>query len=408
MMRIQALVLLATLAGCAAQAAGPGASVDVNALVRSHPLYSALSEYNRQIAALRSTLHVPEFAQKTAAFEHASAAVSGTLGQTASRARDIAAMPTPDVTNLRSNTNVNAPSEDRVRSDMQQAYNTQAAQLRSGAQQDMDRYRTQLLAQQSAAFNNYVRAVHARVQQAYISRQQQLYEKESTLGLDLARADASKRLAIRAKLQTLTLSSDRRRRLVTQMNALQAHEDAILAKQRRRDQATLSAFLPPLQARANADIAHMQTDLQQRTAANLAARERVLAAQSGNSKPLDLGATAQPAAAATDMNAQLDALLRAQPADPSAFLRARDELTQQYASVRSADDTATHSTWAQIALLETQRAQLYSDIVSQIMTDAKSVAGARGLGDVYARTNAPPGSTDITQYVRADFAALAR
>lgn len=408
MMRIALLALIAMLAGCAAQAAGPGASVDVSALVRSHPLYGTLAQYDRQIAVLRSTLHVPEFARKSDAFAHAADGARSTLAQTASRTQRIAALPTPDVRPLQANDNVNAPSESRVRSDMQQAYGAQASQLHAAAHQAMERYRAQLLDQQRTALANYEREMQARVQQAYASREQQLYEKESTLALDLAKADAGKRLAIRAKLQTLQLMPERRHALQAEMDAIQSREDAQVAKQHRHDRAILAAFLPPLQARANADVARMRGTLQQRTAANLAARERVLAAQNAQHMRLNLGASAQPASNATDMNGRLNSLLAANAADPQAFTRAGDDLARQFADVRNADDDATHSTWAELAALNTARAQLYDDIVSQIMNEAKAVARSRGLAGVYALKSAPPGSVNITSDVRSDIEELAR
>src|SRR5690348_13986715 len=247
-MRSIALVLLAILTGCAAQAAGPAASVNVSALVHAHPLYGTLAQYDRQIAGLRATLHTPEFSRKTQAFANASRATAQTLTSSASRARDIAALPAPDVSELRQNANVPAPSESRVRSDMQQTYNAQSSQVQAAASQAMERYRAQLLRQQQTALTNYERSMQERVQQAYVSREQQLYEKESALELDLAKADAGKRLTIRAKLQTLQLNDERRHRLQAQMQALQAHEDAIVARQHRRDRAALHAMLPSLQA----------------------------------------------------------------------------------------------------------------------------------------------------------------
>lgn len=408
MMRTLALLLIVTLAGCAAQAAGQNASVDVNALVRAHPLYSTLAQYDRQIAALQATLNVPEFKRKSEAFDHAANAARSTLSATASRTRAVAAMPTPGVNALKATTNVSAPSEGRVRSDMQQAYSNQASEVRASAQEDMQRYRTQLQAQQATAFENYVRSIDARVQQAYNSRRQELYEKESTLQLDLTKADAAKVLAIRTKLQTLALSSDRKRNLLAQLDAITSRQDAIVAQQRKRDQATLSAFSGPLQARAQADIARMRSQLEQRTAANLAARERVLAAQTAQRSALDLGAKPNAGGPHADMNAQLSSLQHAQPADATAFEHARDDLSKQFAGVHAADDAATRSTLAQIQTLRRERAQLYADIVTQIMNDARSVASARGLGRVYVRNAAPPGSADITQIVRADFVALAR
>ncbi len=264
------IVLVLFLAGCAAQAASPGPSFDMKALVRAHPLYGALAQYDRQIAALRATLHVREFSQKDAAFAHAQQAVHADLDTAASRSRQIAAMPSPNSSTLNPSQNIQAPSEGTVRGDVQRAYQTQAAQLRSSAQQDMAHYRSALLAQQNTAFSNYERGVQARVRQAYNSRAQELYEKTSTLALDLAKADANKRLPLRMKLQTLHLRPDQSARIHARLAAIQEHEDAIVNAQRRKDRATLSAFLPPLQRRAAADIARTRVDLQNRTAANLA------------------------------------------------------------------------------------------------------------------------------------------
>jgi hypothetical protein len=405
-MRIAALWFIIVLAGCAAQAAGTGAWVNVDALVRVHPLYGTLAQYDRQIAALRSSLNVPEFSRKQQAIAHAARAVDAELNETAGSARAIAAQPSPDVRALEQRSVGNAPTESRVRSDVQRTYSAQAAQLQQGARAGMAHYRAALEAEQSAALANYERGVRARVQQAYNARAQELYEKESTLALDLAKRDSGKRLAIRTKLQTLQLGGDARRALQAQMDAIQAHEDAVVAQQQRRDRSVLAAYLAQLQARAAADIARTSADLQRRTAANLAARQRVLIAQQAHAQQLQFGPAAQPAATGTDMRGRLDALLRAQPADPQAFLAARSDLAKQFAGIRGADNTATRNVRAEIAALQRDRAQLYHDMVSQILNDARAVAGARGLQGVYTGATAPPGATDITAAVRSDFLAL--
>lgn len=405
-MRIAALLLTTLLAACAAQAAGSSAWINLDALVRAHPLYGTLAQYDRQIATLRASLNVPEFSRKQQAMANASRAVDMQLNDTAARARAIAALPSPDVRTLQANAVTNAPSESRVRSDVQRTYSAQAAQLHAGARTDMDRYRAALLAEQSTALADYIRGVHARVQQAYDSRAQQFYEKESTLGLDLAKRDQNQRLAIRTKLQTLRLSSDRRNALQGQMDAIQSREDAAVGRQRRRDQTALAALLSQLQARADADIARTTADLQRRTAANLAARLRVLNAQQAHAGQLQFGPAAQPVANGTDMRGRLDALLRAQPAQPQAFSSARDDLAKQFSGIHAADNEATRNALAQIATLQRDRAQLYQDIVSQVMRDARVVAQSRGLQAVSSDKNAPAGSTDITAAVRSDFLAL--
>ncbi|HLI96204.1 MAG TPA: hypothetical protein VKT72_08965 [Candidatus Baltobacteraceae bacterium] len=389
-----AIALVLFLAGCAAQAASTGPSLDLNALVRVHPLYGALAQYDRQISVLRATLHVREFAQKDAAFANAQQAVRANLDAAAARSRHIAAMPSPNASTLNASATIQAPSEGTVRGDVQRAYQAQAAELRSRARQDLAHYRTALLTQQNAAFANYVRGVQARVRQAYDSRAQELYEKTSTLALDLAKADANKRLPLRTKLQTLHLDPARSARIHAQLAAIQAHEDAIVNAQRRKDRETLAAFLPPLEQRAASDVARTRVDLQNRTAANLAARQRVYDAQMASSSRLRFGASAPPPSApATSMRAQLDTLLSTRPADPAAFTQAGADLSKHFTTLRENDTAATRSTLNEIATLQTDREQLYDEIVSQINRDADRVQREH------------PGA-NVTQAVRADLAAL--
>lgn len=407
-MRPAALLLILMLTGCAAQAAGGSASISLDALVREHPLYETLAQYDRQIAALGATLHTVAFSRKDTAFANAQAGVRAQLTDAAARAGRIAALPVPGVHTLNALPAAAAPTESDVRGGMQRTYVAQAAQFRRNARTDMALYRRALLAQQHAAFARYVRNVQARVRQAYLSREQELYERESTLALNLAKSDAPERLPIRMKLQTLMLRTSKRRALEARMNVIQAREEAVVARQHKRDERLLTAFLPRLQARADVDIARMRAQLQSRTAANLAERERVLAAQVGADMPLNFGGSASPGPVQTSGTAPLQALLRSQPADPKAFLQARAVLTRQISGVRAADSGATRSALAQITSLRRERAQLYRDIVRQIMRDAQAIARSRGLSRVYIAGQAPAGSVDITAQVRSDLIAFTR
>jgi hypothetical protein len=112
---------------------------------------------------------------------------------------------------------------------------------------------------------------------------------------------------------------------------------------------------------------------------------------------LNLGSATAPSNAKPDMNAQLDNLMRAQPADPNAFIAARDDLSRHFASVKAADEEATHSTWAQIAMLQADRDQLYRDIVSQITRDAQRISSERHIS-----------GPALDAAVRADLASLTR
>ncbi|HEY9179254.1 MAG TPA: hypothetical protein VIO32_00960, partial [Candidatus Baltobacteraceae bacterium] len=135
--------------------------------------------------------------------------------------------------------------------------------------------------------------------------------------------------------------------------------------------------------------------LQSRTAANLAARERVLAAQTSSGMPLNLGSPANAPARPADMRAHLDRIAASKPADPNAFTAAREDLRGHFNAVRATDEAATRSVAAQIATLQSERDQLYRDMVSQIARDAQRIAGDRHLS-----------GPALTAAVRTDLLAL--
>jgi hypothetical protein len=367
-MRTLALLLIAVLAGCAAQAAPRNDSIPqrdggAERDIKSSPLYPVLLQYDRQIAVLESTLHVGEFEHKDQAFANARRGADSTLRQAAARARTIAAMPSPDVRPLEQNAAVSAPSEAQVRSDITRTYDAQSSQLQTAARADMDRYRGSLLAQQNTALTHYVQMMHARVQQAYDSRRQELYEKETAFAIDLQKADEGRVLPLRAQLATLTMSGQKRHALQAQLHAIQSQERSRILALHAQDRRVLAAFLPPLQSRAQADIARMREQLQTRTQANLAQRESVLQAQTSGGAPLQLGSDARGGQTPVDMRSRLAGLAAAQPAQPQAFSAARADLARELAAVQSSDAQATRETLAEIATLRAQRARLYAQIL---------------------------------------------
>ena len=394
-MRKAVFALAALLAGCAAQAAGTPAHLNLSALVRVHPLYPALAQYDRQIAQLRATLPAPAFAHVDEAFVHAERGVRAQLDAAGTRTRAIAAMPEPSLAPLPQAAAANAPSEGAVGADIRRAYNAQREAARSASAAAEADYRRTLLAQQQDALAGYERGVRARVRDAYEARAQELREQEAQLSLDLAKADAAKRLQLRSKLQTLVLGDAARARIEAQLRALQAREDARLSAKRKRDAALLAAALPPLQARASADVARMRAQLEARTAANLARRSRVLAAQNAARAPLQLPSPAPPPRGNETMQSQLRALRQSRAADPAAYVRARSVLERDLRGVQAQNDAAELDARREIAVLQTARAQLYREIVTQIDADARRLAREH------------PGS-DVTPLVRADLLALRR
>ncbi len=405
-------ILILLLAACAAGAQTRPASVNVAALLPRHPLYSTLAQYDRQITVLQSTLHTG-FADTGARIDNAAAAVRRELDaasaatsryQTADRF-DFAAMRA-----LSGASQGPAPQAGDIEAGLRQTYGEQQAGVRQTAQRDMAGFRAALLRQQQAAYAAFVASVNARTRRGYNARAQELREKESALLLDLAKRDAPQRLLLRAKLQTLALSGPARSQLQRQLAAIENREDAQAASLRRTDSRILGSYGAQLRARGERDVATMRTELDRRTNDNLAARQRVFAAQTAaGASGLHLPAStaqAPPAGSAAEMQSQYRALVGTPQPDTSAFATARDDLTRRLGSLRQTDASDTQSVRSQIASLEHDREAVRKRMVAQIMQQAQIEAKRLGFSQVYAASQAPAGSADITSSVAADLRSL--
>lgn len=382
------LLLALALSGCAANARhGPslpqGSSIPQNDI---QGLRGVVAQYDRQIAALRSTLDTPAFGNSTAQIDNSISALRARVAQSASdvntliaqKAQVYAAREDRAVSSLLADAGVSAPSGDQVRQDVEQAYRAEYARLRTGADADMNIYTKALLSQQRQAYAAFVQSVQNRTQLAYTARLQELREKESALLLDLARQDAGRRLLLRAKLQTLALRPSDRAAISAQLRAIQNHEDRIVAAQQSRDNVTLRTYRDTLLSNATRDVAAMAAQLLARTQANLAARRDVFVAQRAATRGLSMKRNVEnPPAHSGDLSAQV-AAMRARGADAfradagatvTAYVRARDAIDTRFAAVRDADTTATSSTRSAIAQLERDRAALEQKIA--MLTDRR-------------------------------------
>lgn len=405
-MKQLAVIIVILLAGCAANAQTPAGSIDVNALLPRHPLYSTLAQYDRQIAVLQGTLHT-EFANEGAVIANSSSAIGRDLDREQTAAlrdrvdsgrfpRDVAIrMPAA------------SPSERDIQNGLAQTYALQRAQLHAAASNDLAAYRSALATAQQHAFTSFVAAVSARSRQAYAARAQELREQESELLLDEARRDAPTRLQIRAKLQTLALDASSRARLLARLNAIQAREDGQVNAMRKVHAHALAAYAAELRARQDSDIAQLSAQIQSRGRITAAARERVSREQIADAGPLALPAlAARHTGSAADMRAQYAALLHAQPGNPQAIAAVREDLRNRLRSLQQAHAADTQSIESQIWWLRHDRDAVRKRMVAQIFSEAERVARDRGLSRVSDRHAAPAGSVDLTAAVSAQLRAL--
>lgn len=356
------------------------AAPPLGASTGAHSLQSVLREYDRQIAALRATLHPAAFENSTAAIDAAGRGLRAEVADAsaeidrvvAQRAGEYAARQDEAVSAVLSSAGASAPSRSDVARHVEDAYRAEYSALRSGAESDMNAYQRAVQAQERQDYAAFAASVQRRTQQAFFNRAQELRERESTLLLDLARKDAAQRMNLRAKLQTLALGGDRRAQLLARLAAIQAAEDRAVEAARSRDAATLESYRSALLAQAGRDLGRMSVQLQSRAQSNLAARRDVLAAQRAQSGTLPLGSSAPANANGPDLRAAV-AALRAQGAQRfradaqssiAAYAAAGDDIASRFAYLRTQDAASLQSTLDAIAALQRDRAQLAAQLAS--------------------------------------------
>lgn len=299
---------------------------------------------------------------------------------------------------------------------VQQMENTSAAQAQqvtAQANADFLAYQKGVIAQDNAAVAQISRQLSARADQSYRQKATELQEKESQLSLQLSQQDASKRLDLRMKLNSLALSDALRKQYRDQLAQLDQNEAAVVAQQRAADQKTLAAYQKQLQQQTASQIAAQAAKIHDATRAKLTSRRNEVSQQVSSQlqglRPQ--GIPSNLPAATRDKLAQIDKQYKAQfQADAQKTIQeyqaTKADLDAQYQALQSADGTAGVASNKQLTQLQKQRDDLYNKMVDQIKRDAGSVAAKRGLRVVFMNIEGASGGIDITNDVEKDIESL--
>jgi Skp family chaperone for outer membrane proteins len=372
-----ALLAVASI-GAGPQNAGQIGFIDLPRLIATHPLHRVLAQYDREIAALRSTQTVAAVRDPGAQAQAAAATLRATAADAQMRAQSIAAR---------------SAGEYREREP-----DALAALLasRDAGSREMTAYRDDLTHATAANLQLYENAIAQRNQRAFAARAQELREKELSLAFDLARRDADRRVVLTLKLENLHLDAQMRAQLTAELNAQNAARTRALDAMRRADAAELASYRNAMERSGANAVAQMAATLRSNAAANVALRAQVLQTEPNASEMLtELASQAArfraSYRAASDANA-LSAGLRA----------ASGDLSQRFLKLSQTDQSSRRDTTAQIAALQAGRAALYRALAAQIVQTAQRLAQARGLRGIASTGTRPADSVDLTKAVASE------
>jgi hypothetical protein len=436
-----ALVALWALAACAKtvtpgsapSAAGPIGYVRMDDVIKHHPLYPQLAQYDQNIDALTLGGTVPH-ALAGADVKRQQAEIAKELKDAADRTKALLDQKQKQYQDREAQaiqqalraSGVTAPGAGAVAAQVSQTAGVQSAGAARGAQRDFAAYQRSLAAQNESELDAMQRTVADRANRRYRAEQDELQAKEAALTLELANKDAAERLALKTKLSSLALDDAARQDARAKLDALDRSEADAVGAMKNRDTQTLVALQAKLRADVRAEMKTQAATINARSLAKLQSRESDLRREfAGPAVPATVtvatgkpGAAAAPGAAAQnlppalrDRIAHLHADYQKQfTADAQAtiddFQKTRLDLSRRYAALGGADAAAGNDARDQIASLEHKRDELYGQMVEQIKREATAMAHQRGLAVVVSNPVAEIRGVDLTDDVAKDVETL--
>ncbi len=425
-----ALAALCALAACAKSgttappAGGAVGFVRMTELIKHHPLFAQLSQYDDGITALNLTGTVPQAVAADPAIASAEADLQKQLEDAANRTKKLLDEKSREYQQREQRAiadalraSGSAPGVASIQQQIGATAQNQSATAASQAQRDYDTFRQTLENQSNAELDAAQKVASQRAQRAFRAEQDELQAKESQLTFDMANRDAPERLSLRTKLSSLVLDDADREATKAKLDALDRKESDALAAMKNRDQQTLATLNAQLRDQVGREVKIAATDIRSRTLAKLKARQDEIRAAFSGRPPVESpaqsvsvnSASLPPAVKAKieklhgDYQKQFNADAQATIED---FNRTRDDLKRRYDQLHATDAAASGDASAQIAALSKKRDDLYAEIVAQIGREVRLIAQQKGVSVVVTDPIATPGGVDLTPDALKDIESL--
>jgi len=438
--RVLAAVALCVLAACGKQAAtlapasstGPATSsgkvgyVRMQELVKRHPLYGQLAEYDTSIDALNLTATIPAAAASGPELARGEKQLQVELDAARVRTEKILHQKQDEYAK-RENAAISAAlvggstpgrSTAQIASQINATASKQYAGAAKAAQSDFNTYRAALEAQDRSAIDAATRALQARAERTYNAKRDELQSKEAQLSLELANKDAGERLSLKTRLSNLALDDAAREESKAQLAAIERRESDAVGAMRNKDQATLGALQTQLREGVLRDVRTAAADIRARSIAKLKARETTLRAQFAAPAGPVIAQTQTVGGPGPNLPPNLRAKITALHADYQKkfeadakstiedFNRTKSDLTRRFEVLHGIDARAQDGAREQIAALQKKRDDLYGQIIDQINREVRVVAHNRGVSVVLNNIVGSATGVDLTADAQKDIESL--
>ncbi len=407
------------LAGCGNHAGmnAPNPSgigyVQLDEVIKHHPLYAQLSQMDDAIAAFDLTSlggPVPSGADAKAQI----AELDREVKQAQARADAEIARKRSDYQQREAQADRAALAAAGISGPKLADQGTQVAQEQAAVQQagkDYAAFQKSLMDSGNAQIQSIVQSLNQQAQRKVEARVEQLQQGESQLALSLSQQNASARVPIKTRLSNLALDDATRASLQQQLNDLDKKETTALAARRAADNRELDAYKAQVERDRRAAIAAEVAKINTATQAKLAARRSDVNAQLrtiGTQQALPSippGMQAKLQAIHQDFSAQFQQDVQK---TVDAYNQTKADLDLRYATLTGDVQAANAAKNEEVTGLQGRRAALYDKISAQVASEASRIAQTHHLRLVVSVTSSSVerGGYDLTDEVTKDVESL--
>jgi hypothetical protein len=401
--------------------------VNMDALVKKHPLYGQLAQLDSDMQALQLKSLGASVPRATGAdLAREEKVLQKELSDAADRTKKALADKQVEYAK-REQADINAalaaagiapgPSGATIAGGVARQSRVQASAAGAQANADFDAFRRQTIDQNRAALEGLQRSLEEKASRTYRTKVEELQRKESDFALAEANADATERLSLSTKLQNLALDDADRAATRKQLDAMNQKETDDLAALKNRDQAILVALQTQLHDQTKSELDKQFAALNARTVTQVRTRAEQMQASLVGQLGGVPGPGGMPAASVNvppDMRAKLEALHKKYQDDFTKdanqtiadFEKTKNDLTERFRRLEGIDSGAAGGTSAQLDALQKQRGELYDQMVAQIGREVRLIAEKRGVNVVFSDILAPAGGIDLTEDAEKDIESL--
>lgn len=423
-------VSLASLACAAAIITGGCSRVDVHAdnvrglayvriddVMKKHPLYGQLAQIDDAIAAIDLEASVPRAPLSPQEIAQQTLELNKELKDAQDRANQIIAAKQKQYSDQERQADEAAlkaagidPKAAGLGAEINQTSQAQAQAAAQAAASSYQAYQQSVISQSNASANAVAQQLSKEADQKLRARAEQYQQEETDLSLRLAQNDATQRMALKTKLNTLALDADTRKSINQQLADLDKKEAVQVSAMRNQHSRDMAAYAAQLRTETGSAISRQIANIRSETSAQLSSRQASVGSQIRS-----LGGAAVPtvqippdiqkklAAIHQEMGSKFQADAAAAVAE---YNQVKSDLDAEFAALHGQNVGAIGAQAKQLRDLRKRRDELQTQIQSQIQREANRIAKEMGFSVVFDNVHAAAGGYDLTNDLIHDVESL--